>query len=68
MSWEERMATVYRSEKKKIVRNQIDLLCYFRKLHEAVIKKVNDDEWRLLVLQESGEESMNKGAAGCLND
>jgi len=30
ISWEQKMALLYRIEKKRIVRNQIDLLGYFR--------------------------------------
>jgi hypothetical protein len=46
------MALTYRSEKKKIVRNQIDLLSMIRPYHTAIINARNketfigDEEWR----------------------
>ena len=70
LSWEQKMALLYRIEKKRIIRNQIDLLAYFRRIITVCIapESCTDEEFRELILKETSEEEFKMGGATAIND
>jgi hypothetical protein len=61
LSWGMRMALLYRSEKKKIVRNQIDLVRHFATVclnAEAVYEDGGADAYKSLVLRKTAMEEV----------
>ena len=68
LKWEVRMMLIYRSEKKRIVRNQIELIEYLQNLLAHAVKGADSESWRLLVLKKTDTEELNEGAATCIQD
>lgn len=61
ITWGTRMAFVYRIGKKTIIRNQLHLIAYFKRILENAewAIKQSDDQYRKLILEETDVEKEN---------